>query len=554
MAVVTNGYISIYSNDGVTQLAYFSLSAADTNTLTVTDTGAELNGETYTYSGDKTFLGLATSANATETTYSIGDTFTAPAYTSTVDLYIVEGEAETTPTAESVKTKLQSLITASNAKTGKSDANLTDAVNTLLEGYGQGGGGIIEVDELPEVGEKGVIYKYQGKLYEYSYSFYDVIFALNGGTMSFRSMFEGEGIPEGIPVSFIAIPTRAIEGFAPLENTFYLIEDENDIFALVEGELISAGSMLNTTYNGIISDISEANTEGSYHYALFKNEWKVYSLVNGTLSIIENGEYDVTSCEKANVNVPNNVVVGKRRFSSYPDFPATAAEYISQNVNFTTIYEGKVVKCTAMGAGPAGSMAEDKINYDTEDGNRLYVFSIGWQEEGARMVDFGDTPQFVSKEFADFIENGTQKEYEHLFEVSTEAEMNALLETAEVGSIYKYTGETTDTYENGAWYVVEEDVATDATVTITNTSGAYDIYVNYVSGERITTIGFNETKTITVPIGSVIYCVSISGIIPSWTNTSTTGDIVYGYDLGYMTGEYTINGDGTIVGYGYDAD
>lgn len=45
-----------------------------------------------------------------------------------------------TPTAESVKTKLQSLLTASNAKTGKSDANLTDAVKTLLEGYGQGGG------------------------------------------------------------------------------------------------------------------------------------------------------------------------------------------------------------------------------------------------------------------------------------------------------------------------------------------------------------------------------------------------------------------------------
>ena len=53
-------------------------------------------------------------------------------------------EGETTPTAESVKSKLQSLLTASNAKTGKSDANLTDAVNTLLEGYGQGGGGGVE--------------------------------------------------------------------------------------------------------------------------------------------------------------------------------------------------------------------------------------------------------------------------------------------------------------------------------------------------------------------------------------------------------------------------
>lgn len=39
-------------------------------------------------------------------------------------------------------------------------------------------------------------------------------------------------------------------------------------------------------------------------------------------------------------------------------------------------------------------------------------------------------------------------------EVSTEADMDALLEMAEVGSVYKYTGES-GTYENGALYVVE---------------------------------------------------------------------------------------------------
>lgn len=41
-------------------------------------------------------------------------------------------------------------------------------------------------------------------------------------------------------------------------------------------------------------------------------------------------------------------------------------------------------------------------------------------------------------------------------EVSTEAEMTALLTSGEVGGVYKYTGETTDTYENGALYVLEE--------------------------------------------------------------------------------------------------
>lgn len=54
-------------------------------------------------------------------------------------------------------------------------------------------------------------------------------------------------------------------------------------------------------------------------------------------------------------------------------------------------------------------------------------------------------------------------------EISTADEMNALLETAEVGSVYKYTGETTETYENGALYVVEEG-ATTYNVVVKNSS------------------------------------------------------------------------------------
>lgn len=42
-------------------------------------------------------------------------------------------------------------------------------------------------------------------------------------------------------------------------------------------------------------------------------------------------------------------------------------------------------------------------------------------------------------------------------EVSTEAEMTALLESGEVGGVYKYTG-TSGTYENGALYVLEVDI------------------------------------------------------------------------------------------------
>ena len=45
--------------------------------------------------------------------------------------------------------KLNNLLTAANAKTGESDTTLTDAVQTLIDGYGQGGGGYT-VDEIAE--------------------------------------------------------------------------------------------------------------------------------------------------------------------------------------------------------------------------------------------------------------------------------------------------------------------------------------------------------------------------------------------------------------------
>ena len=45
-------------------------------------------------------------------------------------------------------------------------------------------------------------------------------------------------------------------------------------------------------------------------------------------------------------------------------------------------------------------------------------------------------------------------------EISTEAAMNAVLEGAQVGAIFKYVGATTALYENGALYMVEEKTAT----------------------------------------------------------------------------------------------
>lgn len=45
-------------------------------------------------------------------------------------------------TAESVKQKIQGLISNANNTTGNTDATLTNAVNSLIAGFGTGGGGI----------------------------------------------------------------------------------------------------------------------------------------------------------------------------------------------------------------------------------------------------------------------------------------------------------------------------------------------------------------------------------------------------------------------------
>ena len=44
---------------------------------------------------------------------------------------------------------------------------------------------------------------------------------------------------------------------------------------------------------------------------------------------------------------------------------------------------------------------------------------------------------------------------DHIIEASNATEMTSLLSTATVGTVVKYIGTTTDTYENGALYIVE---------------------------------------------------------------------------------------------------
>lgn len=56
-------------------------------------------------------------------------------------------------TFNSLKTKIQGLIDKSNSKTGNTDSDLTTAVDNLIDGFGEGGGELYELEsaeELPE--------------------------------------------------------------------------------------------------------------------------------------------------------------------------------------------------------------------------------------------------------------------------------------------------------------------------------------------------------------------------------------------------------------------
>ncbi len=182
-----------------------------------------------------------------------------------------------------------------------------------------------------------------------------------------------------------------------------------------------------------------------------------------------------------------------------------------QTVNFTTAG----YSCTKMYKGSDFDSGDAELCYTgIPNSFDLAYHSVGghdgdqgWQDEAYKTVDFGTTEQTVDDTFYTWLTanathqateetNGVTVEYNGSvvatipngnkatipiadkkmksdlvvtvpeatdsaipIEVATEAEMNALLESGEVGGVYKYTG-TTGTYENGALYVLENDLIT----------------------------------------------------------------------------------------------
>ena len=223
------------------------------------------------------------------------------------------------PTADSVKSKLQSLLTASNAKTGKSDTNLTDAVNTLIEGYGQGGGGggectkphIIEVDTLPEVGEEGEYYSIN--------KFIDVVMVMGGMAMPVEFGSNGaylfiatsetyqDGLPDGCAMAacyLTDVPAvyayDVSSGWEPFPS----------MFGEFKGEIASTGDADTTTdgYYALVNASLHQYTNGKYKMFVPKGGVIFRSNGDGTCQTVGLEEYHPKMIEIPSTS-PNGDIV-----------------------------------------------------------------------------------------------------------------------------------------------------------------------------------------------------------------------------------------------------
>lgn len=209
------------------------------------------------------------------------------------------------------------LLSTANSKTGKNDDNLTDAVNTLMAGYGQGGGGgecsgkhIIEVDELPteNIDETAVYWDGDSYYKAVAGELKDIIYVSSGTVMSAVEVYTAFGIT----FELYYVKTRPTENISMVSDSIfpcYYVEDEDDILMCGENsesgtyEWISFATAMELTNQGAIADISEATIDGGC-YALVEGGLAKYVAVKGDLEIVKSGMYDVSTYATATVNVP----------------------------------------------------------------------------------------------------------------------------------------------------------------------------------------------------------------------------------------------------------
>jgi hypothetical protein len=194
-------------------------------------------------------------------------------------------------TAESVKAKIQSLIKASNAKTGKSDKDLTSATRTLINGYGQGGGGgsgIIDVTELPTTGLA------DGTVYRLTEDSADIFAFVNDADVSATIgladvLGANGGFVANVDVDIVdQIPDDAEEVDIPFNVPIYVIRTTGVPYLNIGGRgVIKVGEFLQELFDGTFPDFGwqtdTPNDIAAGIYCVRKSKISFFVVENGLL-------------------------------------------------------------------------------------------------------------------------------------------------------------------------------------------------------------------------------------------------------------------------------
>lgn len=152
-------------------------------------------------------------------------------------------------------------------------------VNVPTEGGTGGtcsGNHIIEVTELPtENIDESAVYECGGAYYKKVKEFTDAVMVSGGEAVKFTDMLQGA------IYSFNTIPTQTTDGILVSDGQnamhFYYIEDVNDVFVYFTDNGWTPLSVMDMgTYNGMISDISQATADGYYALMESGNRWEKY--------------------------------------------------------------------------------------------------------------------------------------------------------------------------------------------------------------------------------------------------------------------------------------
>ena len=179
-----------------------------------------------------------------------------------------------------------------------------------------------------------------------------------------------------------------------------------------------------------------------------------YIQPSGTLTISENGTHDVTNYASAVVSI-----------ASYKGEWTAGTTY---NTDDIVMYQGNIYRCKADSItdttpGSDGGMVWEQLTGDSgsggsykgewDAGTTYYPYDIVTYEGNVYRCLNENTDSIPANYIGMYWEKLNTADSTPI-EISTDAEMEAVLTSDNVGKVYKFTG-TTGTYTNGDLYVVE---------------------------------------------------------------------------------------------------